>query len=146
MLSSRLEYLDAVHRVSEEIGRAAGLTRTQAFELSLAVREAFVNALTHGNSLDCRKKVRLTYRVEGDAVRVSVGDEGSGFSLERAPDPLAPDNLTRSEGRGIFLMRNYVDELKVRPGPGRGAVVCLLKRRRPAAARRAAAAGRRREP
>ncbi len=128
VLGSRMEYLDAVHRLAEEVGRAAGLGRTRAFELSLAVREAFVNALKHGNQLDRRKKVRLSFRTDGDAVRVCVGDEGRGFDLERAPDPLAPENLSRPEGRGVFLMRNYVDELEVRREPGGGSQICLLKR------------------
>lgn len=123
-----MEYLDAVHRLTEEIGRACGLTREQAFELSMAVREAFVNALTHGNGLDHRKKVRLSFRAGAEGVRVCVGDEGPGFDLGQAPDPLRPENLTRPEGRGVFLMRSYVDEIEVRRAPGGGSQICLLKR------------------
>lgn len=128
VLASRMEYLDAVHRLAEEIGRAAGLSRPQAFELGMAVREAFVNALTHGNRLDRSKKVRLSFRVGNEGVRACVADEGAGFTLDQTPDPLAPENLNRPEGRGVFLMRNYVDELEVRRGPAGGSRICLFKR------------------
>ncbi|MEE9218999.1 MAG: ATP-binding protein [Acidobacteriota bacterium] len=127
VLDSRLEYLDAVHRLSEEFGRFAGLGREDAFRLSLAVREALANALTHGNRLDEHKKVRLSYRVRGGTVCVCVADEGSGFRPEDAPDPLAPENLDRPEGRGLLLMRHYVDKVEVRRAPGRGTRLCLHK-------------------
>lgn len=143
VLGSRMEYVDAVHRLSEDIGRAAGLKRCDAFHLSLAVREAFTNALTHGNGLDERKKVRLRYEVLDDAVRVCIVDEGEGFKLEEVPDPLSPENLDRTVGRGLFLIRSYVDKLDVRRSPRGGSRLCLTKRR-PQGKRRSATSGRKR--
>jgi len=130
-----MEYLDAVHGLAEEVGRAAGLSRSRAFELGMAVREAFVNAITHGNRLDPRKKVRLSFRVREAALRVCIGDEGSGFDPGATPDPLAPENLTRPEGRGILLIRHYVDRLEVRRTRSGGAKICMSKRLEAAAHR-----------
>lgn len=143
VLGSRMEYLDAVHRLSDEIARAAGLKRGEAFRLGLAVREAFTNALTHGNGLDEQKKVRLSYEILDDAIRVCIADEGPGFKLEEVPDPLLPENLDRTAGRGLFLIRSYVDKLEVRCGPGGGSRLCLTKWR-PRVGPRAASSGRKR--
>ncbi len=143
VLGSRMEYVDVVHKLSEDIARAAGLKRGDAFHLSLAVREAFTNALTHGNGLDERKKVRLSYEVLDDAVRVCITDEGEGFELREIPDPLSPENLDRTAGRGLFLIKSYVDKLDVRRSSGGGSRVCLTKRR-PLGRRRVAASGRKR--
>lgn len=127
-LESRLEYVDAVHRLAEEFGRAAGLARHKAFELGLAVREAYANAVTHGNESDPARKVRLGFKVAPAGVRVWVDDEGRGFDPRLTPDPLSPENLTATQGRGVFLIKAYTDGFEVRRGPGGGSRIWMLKR------------------
>jgi serine/threonine-protein kinase RsbW len=117
-----------VHRLAEEVGRAAGLARHEAFELGLAVREAYANAVTHGNNRDPAKKVRLGFKVEPIGVRVWVEDEGGGFNPQQMPDPLAPENLRAPQGRGFFMIKSYTDGVEVRRGQGGGSRLCMLKR------------------
>jgi anti-sigma regulatory factor (Ser/Thr protein kinase) len=127
-LDSRLEYVDAVHRLAEEVGRAAGLARSDAFELGLAVREAYANAVTHGNESDPSKRVRLGFKVEPVGVRIWVEDEGGGFNPRLTPNPLTPENLTATQGRGFFMIKAYTDGVEVRRRPGGGSRLCMLKR------------------
>jgi anti-sigma regulatory factor (Ser/Thr protein kinase) len=127
-LDSRIEYIDAVHRLAEEVGRAGGLARNEAFELGLAVREAYANAVTHGNERDPTKRVRLGFKLEPIGVRAWVEDEGGGFNPRLAPDPLAPENLTATQGRGFFMIKAYTDGVEVRRGAGGGSRLCMLKR------------------
>ena len=91
-------------------------------------REAAVNAVLHGNGLHSGKEVRVNLEQTRDTLTISIADEGSGFDPDAVPDPLAPENLLRSSGRGIFLMRAYMDEVHFRQlNPGQEIV--LVKRR-----------------
>lgn len=101
-------------RVHEEIEQALKLhlySEHDIFGIRLAVEEAIVNAIKHGNQMDRGKKVKITYRVQADHFEVVVSDEGSGFDPEDVPDPTAPENLERCCGRGLMLMRHYMSEV-----------------------------------
>jgi serine/threonine-protein kinase RsbW len=74
----------------------------------LALEEALVNAVKHGNQGDTSKQVRLRYHVNAEFVLVEVEDEGAGFDPSAVLDPLAPENLERPSGRGLFLIRKYM--------------------------------------
>jgi serine/threonine-protein kinase RsbW len=78
------------------------------FAVRLALEEALVNAVKHGNRGDPGKEARLRYHVNPDYVLMEVEDEGSGFDPAAVPDPLAPENLERPSGRGLFLIRRYM--------------------------------------
>jgi serine/threonine-protein kinase RsbW len=82
------------------------------FRLHVALEEAVINAIRHGNKNDPRKWVRLRFQVTRDQVLVEVKDQGEGFDPRLVPDPRAPENLERPSGRGLLLMRSYVTWLR----------------------------------
>lgn len=89
----------------------------EIFSIKLALEEALVNAIKHGNQMDRTKNVHIEYRVDSDRFEISITDEGSGFDPEDVPDPLAVENLERACGRGLLLMRHYMTEVQFHP-PG----------------------------
>jgi serine/threonine-protein kinase RsbW len=93
--------------------------------LRLALEEAIVNGLRHGNGGDPAKQVVVRYAVGPEEVLGEVEDEGPGFDPERVPDATAPENLDRSSGRGLLLMRRFTTWLRYH---GRGNRVTLCKR------------------
>lgn len=89
----------------------------EIFGIRLAVEEAIVNAIKHGNQMDRGKKVRVRFHVRPGRFDVGVTDEGPGYEPDDVPDPLADENLERPSGRGLFLMQHYMTEVVVHP-PG----------------------------
>jgi len=106
--------LNEARRVQAEIETAlrdVQFTDHDIFAIKLALEEALVNAIKHGNQLDHTKAVRVSYRVAADRFDVQIADEGPGFDPEEVPDPTAPENLERPCGRGLLLMRHYMTEV-----------------------------------
>lgn len=107
--------LDLVEHAVDVVARhclARGLpTKAVRFNLRVALSEALANAIVYGNRLDPGKGVRIALRCLGDRVEVRVEDQGHGFDHRCIPDPRAPECLERAEGRGIFLIRELVDDL-----------------------------------
>jgi serine/threonine-protein kinase RsbW len=100
-----------IERVLERVREAldqAGYSEKERFGVRLALEEAMVNAVKHGHQGDPTKTVRVRYRVTPASVTTVVEDEGSGFNPADVPDPLAPENLEKSCGRGLLLMRSYM--------------------------------------
>lgn len=135
--SVRLEFrssftmLDFVQVATDHVGRIAGLDEEALHWVGVAVRESVINAIKHGNESDERKRVyvELTPLDDGaSGLTVCVRDEGGGFDPSTLPDPLAPENLLKASGRGIFLIRSFVDELVLRRAPGGGMEVVMVKR------------------
>src|SRR5437660_6316567 len=89
----------------------------EIFCIKLALEEALVNAIKHGNQMDRSKKVHISYRVSPERFDIRIADEGKGFDPEDVPDPMAPENLERPCGRGLLLMRHYMTEVTYHP-PG----------------------------
>ena len=87
--------------------------------VDLAVREALANAIKHGNLQHPGKQVQVDLAVEGDELVIRVEDEGVGFDPSLLDDPLAPENLLRPNGRGIFYMRSFMDDIHIRLRPRR---------------------------
>ncbi len=79
------------------------------FAVHLALEEAFVNAVKHGNRMDAKKIVAIDYRVDADKVEVSITDEGQGFDPAKVPDPRCGENIYKTSGRGLLLIRSYMD-------------------------------------
>jgi serine/threonine-protein kinase RsbW len=101
-------------RVQEEIDRAlhsVHFSDHEIFAIRLALEEALVNAIKHGNQLDRAKSVRVNYHVSPDRFDVQITDEGPGFDPVDVPDPTAPENIERPCGRGLLLMRHYMTEV-----------------------------------
>lgn len=99
-----------------QLCKAAGFPEKDLFAIRLCYEEAVTNALIHGNKRDPNKAVTVTVELQPDQVRLRVEDEGPGFDPSLVPDPTAPENLARPSGRGLLLMRHYMD-LRVHP-PG----------------------------
>lgn len=139
VLDSEIRLVDVAHQAAEKMAQLAGFNSADALNLGLAVREATINAIVHGNRKDPRLKVRITLTAMENELRIKVRDQGSGFDPTATPDPTAEANLLRTSGRGLLLMRAFVDQVKIR-NHGAGMEVTLVKRRR---VRRAGAADRR---
>jgi serine/threonine-protein kinase RsbW len=99
-----------------------------AFGLDMAIREAVTNAVMHGNKQDEAKEVRVNIKSSPEAIEISVHDEGQGFNPTEVPDPTAAENIMKSSGRGIFFMRNFVDEVEWLIRPEGGTTVKMTKR------------------
>jgi len=105
-------------QIQEEIERllkVSQFTDHEIFGIKLALEEALVNAIKHGNHMDRTKKVRIAYRVSPDRFDVLIADEGPGFDPNEVPDPTAVENLERPCGRGLMLMRHYMSEIAFSP-------------------------------
>jgi serine/threonine-protein kinase RsbW len=111
VLPSVPESREVVERAVMEALERRGCGEEVLFAVRLALEEAVVNAIRHGNKLDPEKKIFVSYLVEDARLTVSIEDEGPGFDLDSVPDPTAEENLEADHGRGILLMRVYMDEV-----------------------------------
>ena len=127
-LESKVESIDLGEDLARQVAGSAGFDDDEQYKISMAVRECIINALKHGNRGDESKQVQVNFSLQPDRLVVQVGDQGSGFDLEDVPDPLANDNLLRTSGRGLFLVRCFMDELRVETGEAGGAVVTMSKK------------------
>ncbi|OFW18019.1 MAG: hypothetical protein A3H97_02150 [Acidobacteria bacterium RIFCSPLOWO2_02_FULL_65_29] len=136
--TSAFEMLDFVQVVNDHIGREVGLDDDTVHWVGVAVRECVINAIKHGNKNDASKRVFVDFetgvRDEVAELAISIRDQGQGFDPEALEDPLDPENLLKSSGRGIFLIRNFMDDLQLQRAPGGGMLVRMLKRVQPAPA------------
>ena len=129
VISSEVRLVDVVHAASESMAGIAGFEEDDALSVGLAVREAVINAIVHGNRLDAARKVEVNLQVRPRSIRARVRDQGAGFDSGATPDPTVGDNLMRSSGRGILVMRAFVDSVDFRFREGRGMEVTLKKNR-----------------
>jgi len=113
-LASTMESVDAVEAAVEKLAVEAGLDEDERFRVTMAVREAAVNAVLHGNEYDPAKHIAVSIENTGAALVFTVADQGKGLDPRTLPDPLAPENLLRGTGRGIFLIRSFMDEVHFR--------------------------------
>ena len=131
-LNSRIIYVDLVHEMTEDLARRARFKKPAALDLALAVREAFINAVKHGNRMDESKRVEVEFERNETRFRVFIRDQGSGFDWHHTADPREEANLDRTSGRGIFFMKNFVDAVSFHRIPGKGTEVLLEKNLQPA--------------
>ncbi|HEX9198800.1 MAG TPA: ATP-binding protein [Acidobacteriaceae bacterium] len=130
-LSSSLESVDTVEKTAEDFGARAGFDEDTVSNIAMAVREAAVNAVLHGNAYSPTKQITVSFETTSDSMIVRVADQGHGLDPNSLPDPLAPENILRGSGRGIFLIRAFMDEVHFRQlHPG--TELTLIKHRTPA--------------
>jgi serine/threonine-protein kinase RsbW len=130
-LGSNLESVDKVERTAQEFAERAGFDEDTVPNIAMAVREAAINAVLHGNAYNPAKHITASFETNADSLVVRIADEGSGFDPNNLPDPLAPENILRGSGRGIFLIRAFMDEVHFRQlHPG--TELTLIKHRAPA--------------
>jgi serine/threonine-protein kinase RsbW len=113
-----------VQEVIEGMLRGRPTTDQEVFSVRLALEEALVNAIKHGNQMDRGKRVQVSYRLLPDRLEVHITDEGQGFDPNDVPDPTAVENLERPCGRGLMLMRHYMSEVQYND---RGNSVTMVK-------------------
>ena len=109
-----MESVCKIEEAAEKIAEEAGLSEDDRFHVKMAVREAAVNAVLHGNEYDPNRKIAVRLENTGKSLVFTIADQGAGFVPEEVPDPLAPENLMRKTGRGIFLIRQLMDEVHFR--------------------------------
>ena len=130
---SDIDMLDLVQTIGDHLGRQAGLDDEALHWVSVAVRESVTNAIRHGNAGDAGKRVHIefTYLGADAGLAIRVRDEGCGFDPDALPDPLSPENLLKASGRGIFLIRSFMDEFELRRAPEGGMEIVMVKRPQP---------------
>jgi serine/threonine-protein kinase RsbW len=134
--SSAFEMLDFVQVVSDHLARSVGLDEDSLHWVSVAIRESVINAIKHGNKSDTAKHVFVEFETATDTVpelAIRVRDQGEGFDPETVANPLDPENLLKSSGRGIFLIRNFMDDVRLQRAPEGGMEIRMVKRVQPAA-------------
>jgi serine/threonine-protein kinase RsbW len=122
-----LDSVDSAEELTVGAARRAGFDDDDLMKIGMAVRESMVNAVVHGNRYNANKKVRLSVSRNSGRFTVRIADEGQGFEFDHLPDPLAPENLMRTSGRGIFLIRSFMDEFQIRRLDPGGTEVTLVK-------------------
>jgi serine/threonine-protein kinase RsbW len=130
--NSAFDMLDFVQVVGDHLCRRLGFDEDSMHWVSVAIRECVINAIKHGNRNDQHKMVRVEFISSNDpdsgGLTVAVRDEGEGFEPEEVADPLAPENMLKSSGRGIFLIRNFMDDIQLRRIPEGGMEVRMVKK------------------
>src|SRR3974390_2304132 len=114
-LDSTLETVNSAEETAGRMAVEAGFAEEEVMKISMAVREAAVNAVLHGNAYDPGKKVTLAFERTARDLIISIRDEGKGLDMNKVPDPLAPENLLKTSGRGIFLIRSFMDVVEIHP-------------------------------
>ena len=130
--SSAFEMLDFVQVVSDHLARGVGLDDDALHWVSVAIRESVINAIKHGNRNDAAKHVFVEFeaaiRAHVPELAIRVRDEGAGFDPETVANPLDPENLLKSSGRGIFLIRSFMDDVRLQRAPEGGMEIRMVKR------------------
>ena len=127
-LDSTLENVEVADEIAMRMCALAGLEEEDQHKVEMAVHESMINAVRHGNKSDASKKVWLRFEIRNDRLEIHIRDEGTGFDVSQIPDPLAPENLLKVSGRGIFLIRTFMDEFRIGNPAGLGTEVILIKR------------------
>jgi serine/threonine-protein kinase RsbW len=135
--TSAFEMLDLVQVVSDHVGRDVGLDDEAVHWVGVAIRESVINAIKHGNQNDAGKRVFVDFETAAGAgpaeLNIRVRDQGTGFDPDHLADPLAPENLLKASGRGIFLIRSFMDDVILQRAPEGGMEIRMTKRVQPAA-------------
>jgi serine/threonine-protein kinase RsbW len=127
-LESNLKNVEVAEEISRRVASTAGFDEADQHRIEMAVHESMINAIWHGNKNDASKTVWLCFQIYPDRLEIRVRDQGDGFDASLIPDPLADENLLKVSGRGIFLIRTFMDEFRAEHIAGTGTVVTLVKR------------------
>ena len=128
VLPSHIEAVGDVDAAVTHLVQSCGIGEAAAFGIDMAVREAVTNAMVHGNQEDETKSVEVIFNCMGNALEIEVKDQGEGFDPTAVPDPTDPVNILKTSGRGIFLMRSFMDEVEWSARPEGGTTVRMLKK------------------
>jgi serine/threonine-protein kinase RsbW len=126
-LDTLIESVDLAEGIAKRVAEAAGFGEEDIHKLAMAVREGAINAFTYGNCQDPQKKITLVVEFQPEKLVIHIMDQGCGFEITEIPDPLAEENLLRTSGRGLFLMRAFTDEFTIQRAPGGGTDLVMAK-------------------
>ena len=129
VIPSEIRLVDLVHSASEKMAELAGFDAEEGLNVGLAVREAVINAIVHGNGEDPGLEVDVTLTASERGMEASIGDRGSGFDPAVTPDPTEEANVLKTSGRGLLLIRAFVDDVIFSRRRKRGMEVTLVKNR-----------------
>lgn len=113
-LGSTLDSVNKAEETAESLAQKAGFAEDDRHKIAMSVREAAVNAVLHGNSYDPGKTITVEYEMTAEKMSIVITDQGVGLNEQNLPDPLSEDNILKSSGRGIFLIRSFMDEVHIR--------------------------------
>ena len=125
---SRIEEMTAVHALVDEAMKEYELSGDLAHWIELTISESMINAIQHGNKCDPAKKATLKISSNGEAIEVIVEDQGKGFEMTDVADPTNVENLLKPSGRGILIIRSFMDEVDLSGREGGGSRLRMLKR------------------
>jgi serine/threonine-protein kinase RsbW len=125
---SRRNAVVKAERLAERVSRKLDFDENERMDIAIAITEAVNNAVEHGNRLVPDKIVTVRIEYSDKTLRIVVRDEGDGFLLDQVEDPLAPENLTKPDGRGLLILDSLMDIVEVKPSP-RGTEVIMVKNR-----------------
>jgi serine/threonine-protein kinase RsbW len=131
-IPSLFDMVDLVQVLCDRMSHLAAFDEDAAHWVGVACRESVINAIKHGNREDPDKFVTVEFAFtpvdEPLQLVVRVTDQGEGFDPGEVADPLAPENILKSSGRGIFFMRSFMDDVQLTRAPGGGMEVCMVKK------------------
>ncbi len=131
-IPSLFDMVDLVQVLSDHMGNMAGFDEDAIHWIGVAVRESVINAIKHGNKEDAAKPVTIEFAFrpidQPTELVVAVIDRGEGFEPQEVADPLAPENILKSSGRGIFFMRSFMDDVTLLRAPEGGMEVRMVKK------------------
>ena len=127
VIPSEIRLIDLVHGASEQMAQLAGISEDESLNVGMAVREAVINAIKHGNGMDPALEVDIELRANGSGMSAIICDNGEGFDPDATADPTDPENLLATSGRGLLMIRAFVDEVKFTRRDSRGMRVVLTK-------------------
>jgi len=127
-LESDLSEVEVADEITRRVSTTAGFDEDDQQKIEMAVHESVINAIFHGNKNDETKRVFLRFQIHPDRLEIHIRDQGAGFNVDTVADPLANENLLKVSGRGIFLIRAFMDDLRVDVRPGKGTEVTMTKK------------------
>jgi serine/threonine-protein kinase RsbW len=128
VLETLIESIALAEEVSVRIAAVAGFSEDDQYKIGLAVHEGVMNAFQYGNQQRRERKIHLIFELHEDKLVIHVVDQGAGFRLEEVPDPREDENMLEDSGRGVLLMKAFMDEVDVLSSAAGGAEVVMAKR------------------
>ena len=130
ILETLLDSIALAEEMGVHLAAAAGFSEDDQYRIGLAVHESVMNAYQYGNEQRREKKIHVVFELSHEKMAIRVTDQGTGFRVEEVPDPRHDENVLGETGRGVLLMRAFMDEFDVLVGQGGGAEVIMAKRYR----------------
>jgi serine/threonine-protein kinase RsbW len=128
VLPSHIEAVAEAAAAAADFVKQCGAGEEAAFGVDMAIREAVTNAVVHGNQEDESRQVEITFSSSGGELEIQIRDQGKGFDPASVADPTHPDNIMKTSGRGIFLIRSFMDDVQWTMRPEGGTILRMVKK------------------